>query len=73
MDYRLDLSVHSDKVAKKVRRSLFIIRRLPKFASSQVLMKAYYGCSYLHMCYATAILGAENIRINGTFHLQRSN
>lgn len=71
VDSRLNFSEHIAKVTRKLNSSIFILRRLSKFADINVLLTAYFGCFYPHISYGITIWGAESVKTKAVFHLQK--
>lgn len=71
IDNHLDFSEHIDNLSRKLNSSIFILRRLAKFANTDVLLSAYFGSFYPQISYAVAIWGAETTKTKAIFRLQK--
>jgi hypothetical protein len=71
IDSNLKFSGQVEKVSKKLNCGIFILRRLAKFSSVDILMTAYYGCIYPHLSYALPIWGYEKTSTSCIFKLQK--
>jgi hypothetical protein len=71
LDHKLNFSDHVNKVSSKISSSIFLLRRLSCFGSSEILLVAYYGCIYPFLSYGVPVWGHECCKARHLFSLQK--
>ena len=71
IDENLKFDTHIENLCKKLSQTIFILRRLSKFCSEDVLLTAYYSLFLSRLRYAIPIWGMASPKSKQLFILQK--